>query len=83
MRNQSSAVGLHGRSGASCEQLPGSSPPDTPTDHMDTLASAAAEKVQQATEQAGDIAEQMADQSREAGRMAQEVAGNLKNAVDL
>jgi hypothetical protein len=42
---------------------------------MDTLASAAAEKVQQATEQAGDIAEQMAEQ--------QEVAGNLKNAVDL
>jgi ElaB/YqjD/DUF883 family membrane-anchored ribosome-binding protein len=67
----------------------GSQPPGSPqdlkqkaTDQFEKIADKATEKFRDAADQAEHFASRVAEQGREAGDKMQEVAGNLKGAVD-
>lgn len=51
-------------------------------DKVGELRDKATDAFKDVADQAGDMANRMADQGREAGERMQEVAGNLKGAVD-
>ena len=52
------------------------------TDTFENIADKAADKFRDVADQAEQIASRVAEQGREAGNKMQEVAGNLKGAVD-
>ena len=52
------------------------------TDQFEKIADKATDKVRDVADQAGHIASRVAEQGREVGDQVQEVAGNLKGAVD-
>jgi len=52
------------------------------TDTFENIADKAADKFREVADQAEQIASRVAEQGREAGDKMQEVAGNLKGAVD-
>lgn len=57
-------------------------PKQKATDQLDKIAEMTADKLRDAADQAGHFANRVADQGREVGDKVQEVAGNLKGAVD-
>jgi ElaB/YqjD/DUF883 family membrane-anchored ribosome-binding protein len=52
------------------------------TDQLDKIAERTTDKLRDVADQAGHFANRVADQGREVGDKVQEVAGNLKGAVD-
>ncbi|HXF55770.1 MAG TPA: hypothetical protein VNK52_16775 [Hyphomicrobiaceae bacterium] len=52
------------------------------TDQFERMADKATEQFRQVADKAEGIAERVAEQGREAGERVQQVAGNLKGAVD-
>jgi ElaB/YqjD/DUF883 family membrane-anchored ribosome-binding protein len=52
------------------------------SDKISELKDKATDQLSKAADQAGNMADRVAEQGREAGEQVQEVAGNIKGAVD-